>query len=225
MNMIVTKNSAKIKSYSRKIGKNLTTLSKSLLGEVLPKYQATIQKINIMSNLTVEVGFGDGQNIYNMALQNPEKNFLGIEAYLNGVCNLLKLCKEQPLNNLLIYPEDADSILQDLPDNFIDAFYVFFPDPWPKARQNKRRFLNNERINLIERKLKPCGKINFITDVKGYFTTVLKILGDAYCQIINADELEKSFKDYKPTKYHQKALLNGNGIFALTYTKKESTCG
>jgi len=83
--------------------------------------------------------------------------------------------------------------------------------------------LNEERIGLIKKKLKPSGKINFITDVKGYFTTVLKILGDAYCESINLNKLEGCFNGYKPTKYHQKALLNGNSIFALTYTKKEST--
>jgi tRNA (guanine-N7-)-methyltransferase len=219
----MTNNRTKIKSYSRKIGKNLTDLSKSLLSDILPQYQIDVDNLINLANLSVEIGFGDGQNLYNMARNNPEKNFLGIEAYLNGVCNLLKMCKVEPLSNLFIYPEDADLILEHLPDNCIEAFYVFFPDPLPKLRQNKRRFLNSERIDIMKRKLKLLGKINFITDVKGYFTTVLKILGNACCESININKLNEYFSGYKPTKYHQKALLNGNSIFALTYTKNEST--
>jgi len=115
----MTKNREKIKSYSRKIGKNLTALSKSLLLETLPQYQVSVDNIRGMQNLNIEIGFGDGENVYNMATNDPEKNFLGIEVYLNGVCNLLKLCKERPLSNLFIHPQDADLLLNHLPDSFV----------------------------------------------------------------------------------------------------------
>lgn len=213
-------NVKKIKTYSRKVGKRLTDLAKSLLLEYLPIYEIDYNTLQLLDNLHVEIGFGDGVNLYNMAVNNPEKNFLGIEAYTNGVCNLLKLCKVQSVKNLFIYLGDADVILDRIPEQFVDAFYILFPDPWPKLRQNKRRFLNNQRLGLLKSKLKNTGSIRFITDITNYFSNVLQILEEINCIIFDETNFHNLCSDYIITKYHQKALLAQRSSKGLLYTKK-----
>lgn len=216
----MTNNMKKIKSYARKVGKSLSKGANSLLDEILPKYQINPDQIPEMQNLHIEIGFGYGDHLYDLALNNPESNFLGAEVYLNGVCNLLKLCKKHPLNNIFVYPGDIDDILSNVKDNSVKEFYIFFPDPWPKTRQKKRRLLNTDRINIIQNKLETRGKMLFITDVENYFVEVKKILPYESYLVVNQDSFSENFINYKPTKYHQLALEESKSIFALTYTKK-----
>lgn len=216
----MTNNTWQIKSYSRTIGKNLTVLARSLLQEQLPLYHINNHNLTLLDNLHVEIGCGDGAHIYNMALGNPDANFLAIEAYLNGICNLLKLCASKPLKNLFIYPGDADLILPTLANNSVKVFYIFFPDPWPKTKQQKRRFLNRQRIDIIKEKLCNLGHLKFITDVKGYFTTVIENLEKNFLTEIESHNFDNYFEGYSPTKYHQKALSSGAKIFAMVYQKR-----
>jgi release factor glutamine methyltransferase len=209
----------KIKSYSRIIGKSLSKSAKQLIENALPQYQINEEQIPILHNLHVEIGFGDGDNLHALATNNPLHNFLGIEVYLNGVCNLLKLCEANKLKNLFIYPDDADLLLHKIPDNFVKAFFILFPDPWTKNRHTKRRLLNQERIELLIRKLEPSGIIRFITDVENYFIQVKALfleqpLLDLVCNDVNGFEAK-----YSPTKYHQKALIEEKQIFVLTAKK------
>jgi len=229
----------KIKSYARTVGKGLSNLCQSLIQNTLPKYQIDNEKLIGLPNLHIEIGFGSGDFIYNMALTNPHQNFLGAEVYMNGVCNLLKLCQKQPLDNLFIYSGDADHILENLPDNFVDAFYVFFPDPWPKKRHNKRRLVNKTRLNLFFTKLKASGTFKFVTVIKDYFDQVMEDVSEQSLlhkkEIFNFDNkiiaketkgvdkmlvnqsLDIKMQNQKLyfTKYCNKALKEGRSIFSL----------
>ncbi|AVP87585.1 hypothetical protein phytr_6440 [Candidatus Phycorickettsia trachydisci] len=229
----------KIKSYARTVGKGLSNLCQSLIQNILPKYQIDKEKLTSLPNLHIEIGFGSGDFIYNMALANPHQNFLGIEVYMNGVCNLLKLCQKQPLDNLFIYPGDADHILESLPNNFVDAFYVFFPDPWPKKRHNKRRLVNKNRLSIFFTKLKDSGIFKFVTDIKDYFDQVIEDVGEQSLlhkkEIFNFNNkiiVKKTNKADKMsldqpldikiqtqqlyfTKYCNKALKEGRSVFSL----------
>jgi tRNA (guanine-N(7)-)-methyltransferase len=209
----------KIKSYARIIGKSLSFSRKMLLENVLPEYQIDQSKIANLQNLHMEIGFGDGQYLYDLAINNPQHNFLGIEVYLNGVCNLLKACGLNRPKNLFIYPGDADLILELIPDDFICAFYILFPDPWPKPRQQKRRFLNQQRIELMIAKLKPSGVLKFATDVESYFTQVETLLSDqAVLQLQNGHI--NNFENL--SKYHQKAVNLKKKIYTLCAIKKHN---
>ncbi len=204
-------NMKKIKSYARTIGKSLSSSSKVLLRDVLPEYNIPIDELAKLENLNIEIGFGDGEHLYNLAINNPEDNFLGVEVYLNGVCNLLKSCIVKKPLNLWIYPNDADLLLEHVPDEFVKAVYVLFPDPWPKLKHNKRRFLNLERINLIVRKLRPQGVFTFVTDVEEYFEQVNSLL--LTNPLLKLTQVAENFEFL--TKYHKKALDQGKKIFKV----------
>jgi tRNA (guanine-N(7)-)-methyltransferase len=208
----------KIKSYARTIGKGLSSLQRGLLEDVLPEYQIDLSKIATLENLHIEIGFGDGYHLLDLAINNPQHNFLGIEVYLNGVCNLLKACESKNLKNLFIYPDDADLILGSIPDNLIHAFYVLFPDPWPKARHQKRRFINAQRIELIINKLVPLGTFRFATDVESYFTQVENLILDhKLLQLQNHNPNSLTLF----TKYHQKALNLKKKIYIVNFIKQK----
>lgn len=236
----------KIKSYARTVGKGLSNLCQSLIQNVLPKYQIDDEKLATLPNLHIEIGFGSGDFIYNMALVNPNQNFLGAEVYMNGVCNLLKLCQKQPLNNLFIHPSNADPLLEKLLDNSVDSFYVFFPDPWPKKRHNKRRFVNKMRLDLFFAKLKDSGTFKFVTDIEDYFEQVLEDASEQSLlhkkEIFNFDnkiiakeviKVDKMLVDQSLdaeiqsqqlyfTKYCHKALKEGHSIFSFVGHKISS---
>jgi tRNA (guanine-N7-)-methyltransferase len=159
--------------------------------------------------------------LHNLAINHPNYNFLGIEAYLNGVNNILKLCQNNKPSNLFIYPNDADLLLDKIPDNFVEAFYIFFPDPWPKHKHHKRRFINKTRVELMVRKLKPLGVIKFITDVEDYFVQVKALFSEHPLLDFIYDNFDGCFGEYIPTKYHQKALNNGKKVSSLIINKKQ----
>lgn len=211
----------KIKSYARIIGKSLSLSRKVLLENVLPDYQIDLSKISTLQNLHVEIGFGDGQHLLDLALSNPHQNFLGIEVYLNGVCNLLKACGTKRPQNLFIYPGDADLILELVPDNFICAFYILFPDPWPKMRQQKRRFINRQRLELIISKLAPSGSFKFVTDVEDYSAQVLDLIKGFNLDKVLVQPINSSPDNFTTqTKYHQKAITLKKKIHIVDFIKK-----
>ena len=215
----MTNNIIKIKSYARRIGKSLSQTAVSLLDEILPLYALDINKLSSLQNIHVEIGFGYGEHLYAAALANPDKCFIGAEVYLNGICNLLKLCKNHPINNLFIYSGDINDILYSIRDNSVEAFYVFFPDPWTKKRYNKRRLLNYERFGIIEQKLNVLGVLKFITDIESYFINVISMMPQDKVVLVNNINLSTYFTGYCPTKYHKIALMEERKIFALVYKK------
>ena len=104
--------------------------------------------------LTVEIGFGMGDSLLEMAKQSPDQNFLGIEVHQPGVCKLLNGIVGNKLTNIKLICHDAREILEiGLPDNCIDRLLLFFPDPWHKKRHNKRRLVQPEFIELLLKKL------------------------------------------------------------------------
>jgi len=236
----------KIKSYARTVGKGLSKLCQSLIQNTLPKYKINDTQLITLPNLHIEIGFGSGDFIYDMALTNPDQNFLGAEVYMNGVCNLLKLCQKQPLNNLFIHPGDADQLLEKLEDSSVDSFYIFFPDPWPKKRHQKRRFVNKTRLDLLFTKLKKSGTFKFITDIEDYFKQVLEDISgysllhkkEIYTfdnkiiakEINEVDKIllnqslgtEMQNSQLYFTKYCNKALKEGRSIFSFVGHKISS---
>lgn len=128
--------------------------------------------------LIVEIGFGMGDSLVNMAEKNPHYNYLGIEIYEPGLGNILKLIHAKKIRNLLIMKHDAFEIFQ---TNFISncslkGINVFFPDPWPKKKHRKRRLINRRFIDLISEKLLYNGFFHFVSDDEDYANSVFEIL-------------------------------------------------
>ena len=171
----------------------------------------------------LEIGFGMGDSTATIALAHPENDYLALEVHTPGVGNLLKLIDTQQITNIRIIQHDAVEVLRDmLVDATLDGVHIFFPDPWHKARHNKRRLIQAPFIAHLVQKLKPAGYIHVATDWQEYAEQVLAVLGaEPLLQNTAADYAEKPA--YRPlTKFEQRGLNLGHGVWDLVFVRKEN---
>ena len=127
--------------------------------------------------VVIEIGFGMGDATWQIAKDNPDVNYLGIEVHRPGVGKLLNHIKAEGLTNLRIIEFDALEVLDKMvSDGGVDGFHIFFPDPWPKKKHHKRRMVQRPRTNLIAKKLKKGGYLYFVTDWYPYAEFALEEL-------------------------------------------------
>src|SRR5690606_18308602 len=107
--------------------------------------------------LWLEIGFGRGEHLAAQAMAHPQVNFIGCEPFLNGVAGLLQEIDAKGLKNIRIFNEDARRLLPRLADASVDRLFLLYPDPWPKLRHHKRRFVSRENLDQIARALRPGG--------------------------------------------------------------------
>ena len=206
-------NSCKIKSNYTKFNleKSKESVSRGAerikIREHLSTYKEDVANFSSSTSIFLEIGFGMGEHFINQAKMNPDKLFIGVEVYLNGVANVLKLAEEQNITNFLLFPNNLDYILHDLPNNSLERIYILFPDPWIKNRQKKKRILNKERLTILQTKLKNKGSLIFTSDIENYFEEVVELIKqNGNFQITNEDNYSKPHDNYIITKYHQKAI-------------------
>jgi len=133
----------------------------------------------------LEIGFGMGTATAQVAQDNPDTDYLGVEVHTPGVGNLLKLVQEQGLRNVRVIQHDAVEVLRNMiADASLDGIHIFFPDPWPKKRHHKRRLLQAEFLKLLCEKLKPGAYLHFATDWEEYAQWALDVLSDE-SQLVN----------------------------------------
>ncbi len=173
--------------------------------------------------LIVEIGFGNGSSLAEMAETNPENNYLGIEVHRPGIGHLMLLLEEKGITNVRIYHHDAIEILeQKIMDNSLAGVHLFFPDPWQKRRHHKRRIVRPDFIDLLTKKLQPGGYFHAATDWEHYAKAMLGILS-ASKKLINASS-DNSYcerPNYRPlTKFENRGLRLGHGVWDLIFKKR-----
>jgi len=170
----------------------------------------------------LEIGFGTGETLHEMAKNHPEWNFIGIEVYRPGVAALLAKLKIEPIDNIRIFAEDANTVIQKcIPDNSLEKILIFFPDPWPKRRHFKRRIINENFIKLIQHKLKAQGILHIATDWEDYATHTLAVMQNQPGFVNLADNNQFVLRpSYRPlTKFEQRGIRHGHQIFDLMFQK------
>lgn len=169
----------------------------------------------------LEIGFGMGDSTATIAQKHPENDYLALEVHTPGVGNLLKLIDAQQLNNIRIMQHDAVEVLRDMiADNTLAGVHIFFPDPWHKARHNKRRLIQSPFVAQLVKKLKPGGYIHVATDWQDYAEQVLNVL-NAEPLLTNTAKDYAPRPDYRPlTKFENRGILLGHGVWDLIYVRK-----
>lgn len=171
--------------------------------------------------LTLEIGFGMGDSLFEMAKNAPETNFVGIEVHEPGIGRLTALADEAGLANLKVINGDAIALLENLPDQHLDTVQLYFPDPWQKKRHYKRRFVTHDRMAKVARVLKSGGKFHAATDWEHYAFWMLEVL-DGMPEFINSCE-KGNFTprpDFRPlTKFEKRGITHGHGVWDLIYLK------
>lgn len=169
----------------------------------------------------LEIGFGMGETSATIAETNPQNDYIGVEVHTPGVGSLCKLIAEKNLGNLRIIQHDAVEVLRDMigPES-LDGVHIFFPDPWPKARHHKRRLIQPPLVATLASRLKSGGYIHCATDWENYAEQMLSVL--------SAERLlQNTAVDYAPrpayrplTKFEQRGLRLGHGVWDLVFRKK-----
>ncbi len=127
--------------------------------------------------VVLEIGFGMGKSLVEMAEQNPNRNYIGIEVHTPGVGACIAYALEKGVKNLRVICHDATEILRDsIADGTLGGLQLYFPDPWQKAKHHKRRIVQPEFISRVIRKLSPNGFIHFATDWENYAEHMLEVL-------------------------------------------------
>jgi tRNA (guanine-N7-)-methyltransferase len=203
------------KLYGRRKGPKLSPrqagLRRTLLAELAfdPVKDAPSQFPDTVQKLWLEVGFGAGEHLFWQAEHHSDVGLIGAEPYEMGVAKLLTKLQDKPLNNVRIYEGDGREIIAGLPDASLDRFFLLFPDPWPKTRHHKRRFLQVEMLDELARVLKPGAELRFATDDKSYLPYALERLmfhpKFEWLALGPQDWLSRP-ADWPPTRYETKAI-------------------
>jgi tRNA (guanine-N7-)-methyltransferase len=220
----------KIRSFVRREGR-LTTGQQHALDNLWPKYgiemadsPADLSQVFGNDNpVILEIGFGNGDSLAQMALGNPGLNYLGIEVHRPGVGHLLHLIEEQGIENLRLMSDDAVEILKaQIPEQALTGVQLFFPDPWPKKKHHKRRIVQPEFVKLIASRLKSGGFFHMATDWENYAEHMLEVMSAAeeFTNSAMAGDFIPRPESRPLTKFEQRGQRLGHGVWDLLYIRK-----
>lgn len=175
-----------------------------------------------LAPLTVEIGFGMGFSLIDMALAAPERDFIGIEIHPNGLAQISFEAGERQLKNLRVIDGDALLMLDNyFADDSIDTVQLYFADPWPKKKHHKRRFVQTHNMQLIRQKLKTGGLFHAATDWEHYAQWMLEILetSEGFSNLVEKGQFAPR-PDYRPlTKFEVRGQNLGHGVWDVLFTK------
>ena len=161
-----------------------------------------------VSEIQLEIGFGGGENLLAQARARPLTGFIGVEPFVNGMAKALAAIEAADLQNIRLHFDDATSLLAWLPDASLARIELIHPDPWPKRRHWKRRFVQDTTIRQFARVLRSGGDFRFVTDIADYASWTLQRLlrcPDFEWTAKCADDWRKAWPDFVGTRYHAKA--------------------
>jgi tRNA (guanine-N7-)-methyltransferase len=168
----------------------------------------------------LEIGFGMGETTAQIALAQPQNDYLGIEVHTPGVGSLLRLIESHALSNVRIVQHDAVEVLNHMiaPES-LGAIHIFFPDPWPKKRHHKRRLIQPPLVRLLASRLRPGGHVHLATDWEEYALQMLEVLS-AEAQLDNTAGGFAARPAYRPlTKFETRGLKLGHRVWDLVFKR------
>ena len=171
--------------------------------------------------VTLEIGFGNGASLAEMALESPDRNFIGIEVHTPGVGHLLRLILENNIQNIRLFDCDAIEVLKlAIADESLDRVQLFFPDPWHKKRHHKRRIVQKSFLDTLNQKLAKGGCFHAATDWENYAEHMLAVLNEhpAFSNTAEEDYIPRP-KSRPLTKFEKRGQRLGHGVWDLVFQK------
>jgi len=214
--------------YGRTRGKTLRPLQRERLEGLLPTL--TLQGITREENpgrevlaglpapLWLEIGFGGGEHLVHMAKAYPEVTILGAEPFVNGIAQFLGKLEAAGVGNVRLHPGDVRDLLEVLPERSVEKAFLNYPDPWPKARHHRRRFVTPEPLALLARVLAPGAELRVATDIEDYVRQTLEEVPRAGF-VLEKGPTGEAWADWFSTRYEQKALREGRQPHYMTFRR------
>lgn len=214
----------RIRSFVRREGR-LTPAQARALCTLWPRYGLPADRILIPAEifsraapLIVEIGFGDGESLLEMACQHPQYNYLGIEVYRPGIGHLLHRLEQLGLENVRVCCADAVDVLSFcLAEATCHRINIFFPDPWPKKRHHKRRLIQPRFVALLAGRLRSGGILHLATDWPDYARHMQLAVGS--CPQLRMTDPQALVPPRPPTKYERRGQRLGHKVLELAYRK------
>ena len=207
-----------LKTFGRRGGRPLSGRQRILMEELLPKLRVPITKeqkldpgtiFESANEIWLEIGFGGGEHVSGQAVENPTTGILASEVFFEGIAKLLGQVADSGLENVRIWPEDAREMVDGLAERSIDRAFILFPDPWPKARHQKRRIIQPDFLDALAKIMKPGGRLRFATGVRSYADEALErfLAHPAFdWTATRADDWRIAPVDHIETRYQMKRL-------------------
>ncbi|MEM8592059.1 MAG: tRNA (guanine(46)-N(7))-methyltransferase TrmB [Pseudomonadota bacterium] len=220
--------------YGRTKGKTLKSAQERDLAELLPRVR--LDGIDWESNpqrslldmaqfgdrpVWLEIGFGGGEHLVAQAQANPGVSFIGCEPFVNGVAMLLGKIRRADIKNVWVHPGDARDLFDVLPDGSLAKAFLLYPDPWPKLRHHRRRFVTAEHLAPLYRALAPGAEFRVATDISDYVRQTLEEVPRAGFRWVaeSASDWRTPWYDWHATRYEVKALREGRVPHYLTFER------
>ncbi len=220
--------------FGRRSGKRLHRGQKTLFDDLLPDLEIHLPEQGVIDpatlfaghpdRLTIEIGYGGGEHLARKAVEQPKTGFIGCEVFTGGIGKLLKAIEADNLQNIRLFAEDAYDLLTRLQPNSLDEAYLLYPDPWPKTRHHKRRFISPTTLDALANVLKPGAPFHFATDIEDYANwTLAHILRhpDFFWPLTEPGAWHEPYPGWQPTRYEQKARKEGRlKSFYFTFLRR-----
>jgi len=162
------------------------------------------------NRLALEIGFGAGEHLLHQLGRQPSTGFIGCEPFVNGMARLLDDAREhEGRKRLRVHEGDARDVIAWLPDGSLDIVYLLYPDPWPKLRHEKRRFMGVDTLNLLHPKMKEGAELRVASDIDVYKATALKAVADHGGFTTDPRDRNEPWEDWTRTRYEAKAIREG----------------
>lgn len=216
--------------FGRRKGKPLRAHQADLFETLLPRLRVDPSRPCDLAGLfprpvdgyVLEIGFGGGEHLVREATAFPNLGFVGVEPFVNGMAKMLAEVEREDIDNVRLHTEDAGVLLPWFPDASLDLVYLLYPDPWPKTRHHKRRFVSDETVRAFARVLKPGGEFRFATDIEHYAAWTLERLmrsPDFTFAARSSQDWKTPWPNWQSTRYEAKALREGRTPCYLTFRR------
>jgi len=175
-----------------------------------------------VGDVRLEIGFGGGEHLLQVARSLPKTGFIGIEPFENGMAKALAAIGREDIRNIRLFDRDAVLLLDWLPAGALSRIDLLFPDPWPKTRHRKRRFVSAENLERITRALRPGGEFRFASDVEAYVKWTIREVsrdGRLFWTANRVDDCREPWAEWTGTRYAAKAAAEGRKPAYLIFRK------
>lgn len=216
--------------FGRRSGKKLHGGQQAVFDATLPSLEIKLDgKLDPRAlfpdadRIIVEIGYGGGEHLALEASRHPNTGYIGCEVFTGGIGKMVQAIAAQELRNIRLFTDDALKLLVQLPDASLDEVYLLYPDPWPKTRHHKRRFVSETTLTELARVIRPGGLFHFATDIEDYANWTLAHIVRAPLFRFAPEKpggWHEPYPGWEATRYEQKARREGRMIsFYLSFTR------